>query len=259
MWPGTQSRSLKSQPTVASAIDAAMLGLCALLITGTAHARSAFQIRSLSPVSPSLSSTVVPPIDTEAEAELGQSMISTEWKTTNKVIRTQGSISQKVGSGLIRIPATELELKWENRDGQFYGDDTQGTFHVFGVLSAESSVSVFVPTSKSASLEACTTQKYVGTSALCIPISTISYSDATVSHRDLGPRFRREIIYNGVAKGVVRLAYREFKDDLARPAFSQELTYDIAEGDEVGYSGMRIKILKATNTTIKYVVIRTWN
>ena len=38
--------------------------------------------------------------------------------------------------------------------------------------------------------------------------------------------FRYELLYQGVANGVVRLLYREFVDDMARPSFSQELTFE---------------------------------
>ncbi len=37
-----------------------------------------------------------------------------------------------------------------------------------------------------------------------------------------------ELLYQGVGGGVLRLTYREFTgDDLARPAFTQEVTYDV--------------------------------
>ena len=47
-----------------------------------------------------------------------------------------------------------------------------------------------------------------------------------------------------------------FSDDMARPAFTQDLTYDLADGDEIGFRGARIKVLKATNTAITYVVLK---
>jgi len=70
-----------------------------------------------------------------------------------------------------------------------------------------------------------------------------------------GKMFRKEIVFQGAAGGVLRLLYREYVDDLARPAFSQELTYDI--GDEeltVAVKGARISIQSAGNSGIKYQV-----
>jgi len=59
-----------------------------------------------------------------------------------------------------------------------------------------------------------------------------------------------------VAKGVVTILYREFLGNLARPAFSQELHFDLSEGNEIGYKGARFKILKANNLGITYLVTK---
>lgn len=73
------------------------------------------------------------------------------------------------------------------------------------------------------------------------------------------PSFRRELVYSGASKGTVKLLYREFNNDLARPAFSQDLTYDLADGDEIGFRGARFKVLKATNVSIQYIVLKPLN
>jgi len=73
--------------------------------------------------------------------------------------------------------------------------------------------------------------------------------------------FRADFIYQGYARGVLRFSYREFRDGLARPAFTQELTYE-AETDgtaTIGFKGMRIKVLKATNQNVTYVIERGMN
>lgn len=69
------------------------------------------------------------------------------------------------------------------------------------------------------------------------------------------PTFSREILYNGRAGDVLRLSYREFQSDLARPAFTQELSYDMSEGRTVGFQGVRIDVLEATNTVLRYKVL----
>lgn len=68
--------------------------------------------------------------------------------------------------------------------------------------------------------------------------------------------FRQELVYTGVSKGTVTLTYREFKGDFARPAFSQTLTYDLADGNEIGFKGARFRIDAATNLSIKYTVLK---
>lgn len=70
---------------------------------------------------------------------------------------------------------------------------------------------------------------------------------------------RRELIYNGLSDSTVRFLYREFISDMARPAFSQELTYDLDAGSEIGFRGVRIEILEATNVILKYRVLIPFN
>ena len=71
-----------------------------------------------------------------------------------------------------------------------------------------------------------------------------------------GDRFRKELIYGGVSQGTVTLEYREFINDMARPAFSQTLRYDLSEGRIIGFKGARFEILDANNLGVVYRVIR---
>jgi len=66
------------------------------------------------------------------------------------------------------------------------------------------------------------------------------------------PGLVQEIIYNGRAGNSVKMLYREFSYDVARPAFAQELQYDLGESHVVGFKTLRMEILEATNTQITY-------
>lgn len=68
--------------------------------------------------------------------------------------------------------------------------------------------------------------------------------------------FSSQIDYAGQSGGVVNLSYREFINGISRPAFTQELKYDLKEGSEFAFRGARFEIIKATNTDITYRVIR---
>ena len=85
-------------------------------------------------------------------------------------------------------------------------------------------------------------------------IRFVKIDDEVVQHVD---SFKRELIYVGVSKNVVSILYREFKNDMARPAFTQEIKYDLAEGNEIGYRGARFQVISATNTGIKYTLLKT--
>lgn len=46
---------------------------------------------------------------------------------------------------------------------------------------------------------------------------------------------------------------------MARPAFNQELQYDLNESNTVGFKGLRMEIVNATNTSIEYKVLSSFN
>lgn len=48
--------------------------------------------------------------------------------------------------------------------------------------------------------------------------------------------------------------YRELKDDMARPAFTQQLQYEAAPNAVIGHQGARFRIISATNTEATYEV-----
>jgi hypothetical protein len=59
----------------------------------------------------------------------------------------------------------------------------------------------------------------------------------------------------------IKISFREFKNDIARPAFTQDIEYQLDENGKanVGFKGLRIEILKATNYDIEYKVVKDYN
>jgi len=72
------------------------------------------------------------------------------------------------------------------------------------------------------------------------------------------PNFRQELIYNGRSGDTVKFLYREFSGDYARPPFSQDVQYDLKDGNVIGFKGARIEISAATNTSLSYRVLSTF-
>jgi len=70
-------------------------------------------------------------------------------------------------------------------------------------------------------------------------------------------RLKIHVIYQGVNKGSIKISFREFYDGVARPAFTQDISYDLIPGGEtiVAFKGMRLKVISADNEKIKYVVL----
>lgn len=65
-----------------------------------------------------------------------------------------------------------------------------------------------------------------------------------------------ELLYQGFSAHILRLSYREYINDLARPAYFQDASYDIATfPTEISFRSVRLVILGAGNNGIQYRVI----
>jgi len=67
--------------------------------------------------------------------------------------------------------------------------------------------------------------------------------------------FRAEIMYSGVSGNTLKALYREYIDDWARPAYAQELQYDLSESKTIAFRSIRIEVIEATNSYLKYRVV----
>jgi hypothetical protein len=73
---------------------------------------------------------------------------------------------------------------------------------------------------------------------------------------------RHELTYSGREGTVLLVAYREFHEEpgsgapmLARPAFAQDLRYDLALSDIIAFRDYRIRVIEATTEGIRAVVL----
>lgn len=73
--------------------------------------------------------------------------------------------------------------------------------------------------------------------------------------------FKYIALYQGKNGNSIKISFREFKDDLIRPAFTQDIDYELEKDGTaiIGFKGLRIEVLKATNLNITYKVIRDYN
>ena len=90
---------------------------------------------------------------------------------------------------------------------------------------------------------------------ICGEIKTRSGTENVITNDS----FRRTLIYSGRVGNKLKISYREFNNNMARSAFSSEVEYDLNESHVIGYAGARIKVISATNTEIKYEVIKNFN
>lgn len=72
----------------------------------------------------------------------------------------------------------------------------------------------------------------------------------------LGEGFKMELLYQGISDDTLRLAYREFSENLARPAFHQDLTYTLSPDGptEIRFRTLVLEVTSADNSGIRYRV-----
>lgn len=81
----------------------------------------------------------------------------------------------------------------------------------------------------------------------------------TITKKDCNKCFKQEFIFNGKSDNNAKFIYREYINNMARPSFNQEVQYDLNESNTVGFKGLRIEIIKITNTSIKYKILNDFS
>jgi len=67
-------------------------------------------------------------------------------------------------------------------------------------------------------------------------------------------------LYQGKVNNKIKISYREFSGQMSRPAFTQDVEYELdADGTAIlGFKGLRIKVLTATNLDITYKILQDY-
>lgn len=65
---------------------------------------------------------------------------------------------------------------------------------------------------------------------------------------------KKELIYSGKSGATINVAYREYRANMAAPAFFQNLSYDLSESDVIRFQRFLIKIFDADNQTITFSI-----
>lgn len=68
---------------------------------------------------------------------------------------------------------------------------------------------------------------------------------------------QQELLYNGKSGQTIKIAYREFVKDMARPSYFQDLTYDLSESKTISFKGIKLDVLSASNSSIKFKVLES--
>jgi len=73
--------------------------------------------------------------------------------------------------------------------------------------------------------------------------------------------FKYIALYQGKIGNKIKISYREFIKNMSRPAFTQNINYELNKNKTtiIGFKGLRIEVFKATNFNITYRVIHDYN
>lgn len=105
-----------------------------------------------------------------------------------------------------------------------------------------------------------------GTAQVCVVTAFNVATCSTVQNAQRTKRpvlsqdsLQRTLLYNGRVGSKINIGYREFSSNMARPAFNNNVEYDLSESNRIGYKGAELEVLEATNQHIKFRLIRNFN
>ena len=240
--------SLLPLPSIAAA-QSAERPIC----TGSALTRSNnFRVEGVESVN-------TPALNQQSEAEIGEVMLTAQTARTYphhvilaKPIEYRGN--DKRGAFTIKIPAGVITAESSDTIASNYISHI-GSIQYDKDTAPNTKLKIGI-TIPSANPNATTVFHWNGRNSLSqFPVSDLGLIAVTCLEPD--PSYlRRELIYSGVSQGTVTISYREIERGMLRPAFSQELKFDLSEGAEVGFRGARLRILDASNTGVRYEVLK---
>lgn len=206
------------------------------------------------PSAPQKTSLVnIPELNIESNAEIGQSMVSTARKIESKAIRLDNALTHNSGTWTLSISSGVLPAYISNEKGSFYRVQGPVALTTFGIGQPNTIGGIFIPNDKNKPTEVFWMGAYGSPVSDAHPGIEVQNTIYESWGKD---SFKRELVYSGVSQNTISILYREFQNDMARPAFSQDLKYDLSQGNSIGYKGARFEVIKANNTGIIYKVLK---
>ncbi len=201
-----------------------------------------------------------PPIEGISKVNIGESIVSTYKKQIIPTLILKNDLFY-VGKfngfdNRFHVHKGELKLTKQNGQGQFFSAENKITISVDAIGSTQyvdGGIFLYNDQSKAAIF---LIQKYSGKCRIQpIPNDKIAYE---VIKKEVwsDDSFNRELVYTGKSGNTISILYREFIDNMARPAFSQEIKYDLTDTKIIGYKNARFKVVEADNVSLKYETLK---
>lgn len=203
------------------------------------------------PVLPKEAVILAPPLNEVFKVELGESLIQAE--IGNKfqgIIVLQDVLIHKSMPSSFTNKYTKTEQKVIDKNESFKLTSQTETYNLY--TNKSSRYGIAITKNENATFLFESNLMNQGTISIVSGNLLIKHSKTSIPDSDF---LRQEFIYNGKLGNGLKFTYREFTDNLARAAFTQDLQYDLSESDTIGFKGMRIKVINAQNTKIEYKVL----
>ena len=221
----------------------ATLIIILLVLTGC-HANRTY-------IAPQLEIVDYPPIETVHQSELGDTIVKKGKIYTYDAIELLAQVDCKeMGVGL-SLYKGKLKASFEDDKGTYFSTNNFRNDDYMKFISA----GIFVPKDET-SKPFCMAESHNGTPVI-IKSGNISFTKTKIFDQS-NPTIQQELIYNGVHGDNIKFLYRELSNDMMRPALTQDIQYDLNESYVIGFKGVRIEIVKATNRYIEYKVLNTF-
>lgn len=189
----------------------------------------------------------VPEINTVSTCYIGESVIHEEktWKTdsicvlTDKPVNLKGSIPPLTGhyyyTGTRKIPVQpdnkQVEVRCYFQKSHRYYQPYYGMMLYYNEQTGECRPHCWIE-----------------------PVRYLEKNEfkrETVTDREKNA-FEKHLLFTGLEGNILKFSYREFIDDLARPAFTVDVTYDLSKDNIIRFKGCALEILEYDNQKLKY-------
>lgn len=204
-------------------------------------------------VKPEISKTFAPELNEISRAEIGITLVSKEKGPKYDAIEITKEFKTKVGYQLKTVERSKVFINDHNtKKYHLYSNPDEKTFGIAIPRNGENTL-IYETNSDPNGIY---TTRMGDNSIVFKPLKEkIEYIKTFVSVKQNDyDYFKQEFVYNGRVGDALKFIYREYIKDYVRPGFTQELQYDLSESKIIGFRGLRIEIINATNTTIIYKV-----
>ncbi len=176
-------------------------------------------------------------------ASVGENLVLKGTKTEESVLL---QVQEPINGALYEIPAIEYRHLGYDERQDFYS--SVGV--VRGLLADP--------------VQALSLKKYQGSEVCIITIfgMSVCYQGKFERRRELsesGDNFQKALIFSGLDGNELRIGYREFEGEAVVQSADDEARFNLASSDTIEYKGAVLEVLKASDNSITYKVLRSFD